>query len=111
MELPDGLERSRRRFGASKNNQICAAHGRHWFPKPARRQQGFPSQWPRRVHQKNVQVAGELEMLKTIIQEKNVDGLPRFESPALGEAVLAHAKGDAALQTEFHQLDFVTRAI
>src|SRR6267143_5245185 len=49
IELPDGLERSRCRFGAREDNQICAAHGRYWFPKPAGRQQGFPSQRPRRV--------------------------------------------------------------
>src|SRR5258706_4401175 len=28
IKLPDRLKRSGRRFGPSKNNQICAAHGR-----------------------------------------------------------------------------------
>ena len=37
IELPDRLKRSRRCFGASKNNQICAAHGHEWFPKSAGR--------------------------------------------------------------------------
>jgi hypothetical protein len=50
-------------------------------------------------------------MLKTVIQKKNVDGLLRFEPVTLGEAVFAHAKRDAALQTEFHQLDFVACAV
>src|SRR5229473_3195814 len=50
-------------------------------------------------------------MLKTVIQEKNVDGLLRFNPAALSEAVFARPKADAALQTEFHQLDFVARAI
>src|SRR6266403_2975311 len=31
IKLPNRLERSRRRFGTGKNNQICAAHGRYWF--------------------------------------------------------------------------------
>src|SRR5713226_4164956 len=38
IELPDGLECSRCRFGASKNNQIGAAHGGYRLPKPAQRQ-------------------------------------------------------------------------
>src|SRR6267378_4075566 len=46
----------------------------------------------RRLHQKDIQVAGELEMLKTVIQKKNVDGLPRLEPAAFGEAVLPDTK-------------------
>jgi hypothetical protein len=49
-------------------------------------------------------------MLKTVIQKKNVDGPPRLEPVALGETVFAHAKRDAALQSEFHQFDFVASA-
>src|SRR2546428_10038815 len=46
-------------------------------------------------------------MLKTVIQQKNVDGLLRFESVTLSETVLAHAKRNATLEAGFHQLDFV----
>src|SRR6266513_1365562 len=38
IELSDSLERSRRRFGTGKNNQICATHGCNGLPKPAGRQ-------------------------------------------------------------------------
>src|SRR6202030_4829738 len=51
IELPNRLERTRCRFGASKNNQICAAHGRYWFPKAASRQEQLPRKPPRRIHQ------------------------------------------------------------
>src|ERR1700674_1310216 len=92
IELPDRLERSGSRFGSSKDNQICAAHGRYWFTKAASGQQQLPGQRSRRIHQKNIQVAGELEMLKTVIQKKNVDGLLRFDPVAFGEPVFADTK-------------------
>src|ERR1700682_2183659 len=92
IELPDRLERSRRRFGTSKNNQICAAHGRHGFPTACSGQQQLPRERSRRIHQKNIQVAGELQMLKPVIQKKYVDSLLRVEPVAFGEAVFAHAK-------------------
>src|SRR5260370_26924024 len=69
------------------------------------------SKWSRDIHQQNIQIAVKLEMLKTIIQKKNVEGLLCFEPLALGKAVFADTKGDAALQTEFHQLDFVAGPI
>src|SRR5713101_3164720 len=111
IELPDRLERSRGRFGTSKNNQICAAHGRNGFPKAASWQQRLPRERSRRIHQKNIQVAGELQMLKPVIQKKNVNKLLRFDPVAFGEAVFAHPKRDAAPQTKFHQLDLVACAI
>ena len=60
VELSDCFERSGRRLRASKNNQICAAHGCQRFPEPARGQQSLSSERPRGIHQKNVEVAGEL---------------------------------------------------
>ena len=50
-------------------------------------------------------------MLKTIIQEKNVDGLLRFEPAPLGEAVSANTKRHAILEAKFHQLDFITGSV
>src|SRR2546426_5250194 len=50
-------------------------------------------------------------MLKTVIQQKNVDGLLRFESVTLSETVLAHAKRNATLEAGFHQLDFVAGSV
>jgi len=80
-------------------------------PEGGQRAVTTPRKRSRRIHQKNIQVAGELQMLKTVIQKKYIDKLLRFEPVALGEAVFAHAKRDAALQSEFHQLDFVACAI
>ena len=107
VELPDCLERSRCCFGAGKNNQVCAAHGRKWFPELASWQQRLPCKRPRNIHQKYIQVAGKLQVLKTVIQNKNIDGLLGFDSMAPGKAVLANAENDLALEAELHQFDFV----
>src|SRR5438876_5649637 len=50
-------------------------------------------------------------MLKTIIQNKNVNGLLRFEAMAFGKAVLANTERNTALKSELHQLNFVAGPI
>ena len=50
-------------------------------------------------------------MLKTVVEQKNVHGLLRFEPLALGKAVLPYPEGSAILQTKFHHFDFVARAL
>src|SRR5260370_31288996 len=45
-ELPDRVDRSRSRFSARKNNQICAAHCGYRFAKTAGRQQGISNNRP-----------------------------------------------------------------
>src|SRR5712692_1110060 len=102
FELPDRLERPRCRFSSCKNNQIRAAHGCQRIPEPADRQPSLSCERPGRIHQKNVEVASELEMLKPIIQEKNIDVLLRFEPMPLCEAVPADTKRHAIPQARFH---------
>src|SRR5438552_876048 len=50
-------------------------------------------------------------MLKTIIQNKNVNRLLRFEAMAFGKAVLAHAKTHAVREAELHQFNFVAASV
>src|SRR6266850_1280960 len=50
-------------------------------------------------------------MLKAIIKEKHVDGLLRFEALAFRESILVNPEGDATLEAELHQLDFIACAI
>src|SRR2546430_2582074 len=94
-----------------KDNNVCTAHrGKRVAKKPSRKQR-FASHRSRGIQQENVQIPGELEVLKAVVEKKNVHRPLGFEPLALGKAVLPYAEGNAILQTKFHQLDFVAAAL
>src|SRR2546429_5607119 len=55
-----------------KDNNVCTAHRGKRFAKTPSRKQRFASHRSRGIQQENVQIPGELEVLKAVVEKKNV---------------------------------------
>jgi hypothetical protein len=84
-------------FAAGDDDDIGAAERGDWFAKAARGKKMASDEGIRRVEQDNIDIAGELEMLKTVIENKAFDAA-RFQFPALRETIRAHADGYSVTQ-------------
>src|SRR5690242_18186176 len=95
---------------ARYNEDIRAAAGGNGLTKKSGGKEPFVLEFPGTVNHDNVQITGEREMLKSVVQEKNVDRLLRLDSMAFSITIFADSERDPALETMLHHLDFVTRA-
>src|SRR5437667_9870540 len=84
-----------------KDNNVCTAHRGKRIAKTPSRKQRFASHRSRGIQQEKVQIPGEHEVLKTVVEKKTVHRPPGCEPPALGKAVLTHAQSHAIPQTNF----------
>src|SRR5207248_3873927 len=89
-KLRNALHRPRhdwRVICARKKNDISAIHRRPWLTKASRRQEKVLVQRPGGVNQNNVHIAPELQMLKPVVEKKNLDAL-RLEAFSFCKPVL-----------------------
>src|SRR5271157_2456678 len=91
LKLANGRRSTRRGFRAREYEQRGAAHRGNRFAQTACGQERFVGEWLRGVHKQEVDVASELHVLVTIVEEKNIHAL-FFQKLPLLVAVCTHAK-------------------
>ncbi len=75
LELLDRFIGAGDGLGPSKYEKVRAAHGGERFPEAAGWQQSFTAKRMRCIHQEDVEIAGQLQVLETVIEKKDVDRL------------------------------------
>jgi hypothetical protein len=92
------------------DNNIGAAERGDWFSKAARRKKMASAEGICRVEQNNIEIARELEMLKTIVENKTFDAAT-FQFPALHETIRANADGYSVTQAFMKESGLVIPAL
>ena len=109
LKLADGRVGAGIGFGASKNQQIGASHGGERFAETASGKKTIVFGGARGIEEEDVDVAGELQMLEAIVEQKNIDaGL--LEVQAVGVAIRSNAEFHAIRETRFHEFNFIAGA-
>jgi hypothetical protein len=73
-ELANSLIYSRHGLSPGEDNDIRPAHGGKGFSKRAGGKQGLAVQRPRCIHQEDVEISREFQVLEAVVEKKNVDG-------------------------------------
>jgi hypothetical protein len=72
---------------ASENNQIRPTNRGKRFTKTAAGEEKFLAEWPRCIDKEDIEIARKMQVLKTIVEQEDVNGLRGFELLACNEAV------------------------
>ena len=109
LQLADGRIGAGIGFGASENEEIGASHGGKRFTETASGKEAIVFGGARRIEEKDVDVAYELEMLEAVVEQKNIDaGL--LETEAAGVTIRTNTEFRAISETRFHEFNFIARA-
>jgi len=92
------------------HDEICTRERAPWFAQPARRQQVTSAERIRRVHEHDVHVPLQLQMLKAIVEDKPLDSF-RAQSLASRKPVRSHAQCDGIPQSRLEKAHFITRRL
>jgi len=93
-------------LAARDDDDIGAAQRGDWFAKAARRKQMASAKWICRIEQNNIDIARELEVLKTVVENETFD-TGTFQFPALRKTIRANADGNSVTQTFMEKDSFV----
>ena len=97
-------------FGARKDDDIGSSHRGNWFAHRTGWKQRLAADWARSVHQHDIEIASQLQVLEAVVKKKNVHWLTGFDQLALGMTIFPNSEDYVILQARTHELDFITRA-